>query len=214
MQCPLCQNPLSQSFQTRRRPRELFWHCETCSLVSKDPSILPDAVTEKARYDEHQNGGEGHRRFLLPVVEAVTARYPATARGLDWGSGPVAVLAELLKERGYGVETYDPFFGPKEKPGGVFDFITLTEVIEHLHRPALELNELRERLKPGGRLIVQTDTYPGGGAGRAGEYFENWGYRNDPTHVSFFSPATFEFLGGRGWRVEHLEKRLVILCRT
>ncbi len=56
--------------------------------------------------------------------------------GLDFGSGQDAAVVAILKEKGYQIQAYDPFFFPdlnwkKHK----FDFITATEVVEHLQHP-------------------------------------------------------------------------------
>ncbi|MBX2987024.1 MAG: class I SAM-dependent methyltransferase [Bdellovibrionaceae bacterium] len=140
---------------------------------------------EKARYDTHRNGDEGHRRFLEPVARAVAENLPAGARGLDWGSGPVPALAEMLGERSFDMRIYDPFYHDV-RPQGAFDFITTTEVIEHCHEPARDLCAMRELLAPGGWLFVMTETHPGPAK------MASWYYWRDPTHVSFFSPRSFE----------------------
>ncbi len=72
-----------------------------------------------------------------------------------------------------------------------YDFITATEVVEHLASPGRELARLWSLLEPGGWLGVMTKL------ARDREAFAGWHYKNDPTHVSFFSHATFYWLGQR-----------------
>jgi predicted TPR repeat methyltransferase len=87
------------------------------------------------------------------------------------------------------MRTYDPFYAAD---AGVFDerydFITSTEVFEHLANPGREIGRLLTLLRPGGWLGIMTK--------RAGaeEAFPRWHYIQDPTHVSFFSEATFSYI--------------------
>ena len=69
-----------------------------------------------------------------------------------------------------------------------YDFITATEVMEHLKKPMLELKKLWQCLKPGGLLGIMTKLVYDRQA------FSTWHYKNDPTHVCFFSKATFFWL--------------------
>ncbi|NIO11952.1 MAG: methyltransferase domain-containing protein, partial [Deltaproteobacteria bacterium] len=76
-----------------------------------------------------------------------------------------------------------------------YDFITATEVLEHLHEPGLELARLWAILKPGGHLGIMT---------RMAEpemEFSNWYYKNDPTHVCFYSRETFKWLASH-WETD------------
>mgnify|MGYP000075434650 CR=1 FL=1 len=78
---------------------------------------------------------------------------------------------------------------------GEYDFITATEVVEHLHRPAFELERLWSLLRPGGWLGIMTSRHD------SAQDFLTWHYRNDPSHVIFFSERTFGWLGDE-WRTE------------
>ena len=55
------------------------------------------------------------------------------------------------------VSLYDSFFVPDQGPlDADYDFICATEVVEHLHRPAQELERLWSLLRPGGWMGVMT----------------------------------------------------------
>jgi hypothetical protein len=60
--------------------------------------------------------------------------------------------------------------------------------LEHLHNPGKELDQLWACLKPGAYLGIMTQC--------TGERasFSTWHYKNDLTHVCFFSRATFTWL--------------------
>ena len=84
---------------------------------------------------------------------------------------------------------YDPFYAPgKSVLSASYDFITLSEVAEHLAEPGLELDRLWRLLKPGGWLGIMTKRV------RDRAAFRTWHYITDPTHIAYFSEATFHWL--------------------
>jgi len=86
---------------------------------------------------------------------------------------------------------YDHFYANDcESLAKKYDFITATEVVEHLHNPAGDLKMLWTLLKPGGYLGIMTKQVIDK------EAFSRWHYTQDPTHVCFFSLATFQWLAG------------------
>ena len=95
----------------------------------------------------------------------------------------------MLEEAGHQVALFDPFYA--NNPALLnrnYDFITATEVVEHLSRPGFELDRLWRLIKPGGLLGIMTKQV----IDRTS--FASWHYKNDPTHISFFSQATFSYL--------------------
>ena len=84
---------------------------------------------------------------------------------------------------------YDPFYAPDPTVfNRQYDFITASEVVEHLRCPGEELNRLWTVLKPGGWLGVMTKMVIDRQA------FGSWHYKEDQTHVCFFSRAVFSWL--------------------
>lgn len=153
---------------------------------------------EKARYETHNNGDAGHRRFLQPFVDCVRGQMTPSAQGLDWGCGPVPVLREMFGEVGLKVEIYDPFFGPALPPlPARFDFVTATEVVEHFRHPKEEFFKMSGFVRAGGHLFVMTRSPPDR------EAFEGWDYRRDPTHLVFYTNEAMNELASRvGLRLE------------
>lgn len=195
MHCPLCRNNSFEALDVTARPAGSYWLCFDCHLLFKEPSQRLTAAAEKSRYEEHINGGEGHRRFLEPVRQALRDLPLSGSRGLDWGSGPEPLLSRLLSDDGYQMSCYDPFFGPPLPTDGPFDFITLTEVIEHFFEPVRDLEKLISFLGPGGYLVVMTDPVPESwwdmSLADRQAWFGSWAYRRDLSHVSFFSDRCF-----------------------
>ncbi len=206
--CPLCHAP--QTAHYHRDRRRDYWQCPRCRLVFVSPAARPDPDRERAEYDLHDNrlDDPGYRRFLARLFEPMAARVPAPARGLDFGCGPGPALAAMFREAGYSMALFDPFYAPDRGVLGpaAFDFITSSEVFEHLHRPGEELEALLGWLRPGGWLGVMTQRVIGRRA------FAGWRYKDDPTHVCFFSEATFEWIAAEyGLELEVRERDVVLL---
>ena len=168
--------------------------CAHCDLTWLDPAFRLSADVERERYLLHQTEAEdaGYKKFVAGLIKAVTDRARPGARGLDFGAGHQPVLAGYLREAGYAMEIYDPFFWPD--PGCLersYDFVVACEVVEHFFDPRLGFAKMLARVKPGGVLVVNTEPHPGQAK------FTNWYYRRDPSHVAFYSPRTFEVIGGQ-----------------
>ncbi|SFC99101.1 Methyltransferase domain-containing protein [Thiohalospira halophila DSM 15071] len=192
MNCPLCGGVhLSLFGRDRRRS---YWRCRACELVSVPPDQRPDPAEERAEYDRHENHPDdpGYRRFLGRLFEPLAERCPPPARGLDFGCGPGPALAAMGRERGYEMSLYDPLYADEASVlAADYDFITATEVVEHLHDPGRTLECLLRRLRPGGWLGLMTQLVINA------ERFATWRYKDDPTHVAFFSRQTLEWLARR-----------------
>lgn len=187
--CPLCLNRRFHQFHADTR-RD-FYRCERCHLVFVPPQQRLTAEAEKAEYDLHENGvyDSGYRRFLSRLFVPLTERQPPPARGLDFGCGPGPALASMFREAGYEMALYDIFYANNADVLAMeYDFVTCTEVVEHLFDPGEVLEMLLARLKPGGWLGVMTKLV------RDREAFSRWHYKNDMTHVCFFSRDTFLWL--------------------
>lgn len=187
--CPLCEQPQAVAAPLfARDSRRDYRRCERCRLVWVPPAFYLSLAREKAEYDRHENALDdpGYRRFLSRLAEPLLSCLPPGASGLDFGCGPGPALAAMLEESGCRVALYDVFYRPDQTVlRRRYDFITATEVVEHLHRPGKELARLWRLLRPGGVLGIMTKRVIGQ------EAFQRWHYRNDPTHVSFFSEDTF-----------------------
>ncbi|MBF0277307.1 MAG: class I SAM-dependent methyltransferase [SAR324 cluster bacterium] len=194
--CPLCQTLNSAKFcQDTRR---CFLRCPTCQLVYVTPHQFLSSEREKARYDQHCNDpeDEGYRRFLNRLFLPLNQRIAPQSHGLDFGSGPGPTLHLMFEATGHSMEIYDCFYAREasllEKK---YDFITATEVLEHLHQPQQEITRLWHCLKSGGWFGIMTKLVDNR------ERFLKWHYKNDLTHVCFFSKKTFQWLAAL-WQAE------------
>ena len=71
-------------------------------------------------------------------------------------------------------------------PDNFFEAIWLVHVIEHLHNGDQVLQGLIKKLKPGGYLYVE---YPGPKSTKLPSMRGNLNFKDDPTHVRFYSVA-------------------------
>jgi cyclopropane fatty-acyl-phospholipid synthase-like methyltransferase len=71
----------------------------------------------------------------------------------------------------------------------MYDGITSTEVFEHLWKPVDALQKLKSILKKDGILAIMTLFHP-----KNQDIFFDWFYIRDPSHVTFFTPKTFEVM--------------------
>lgn len=175
------------------------------------PEYFLDPAAERAHYDLHENdpSDAGYRRFLSRLSDPLVARLPAASTGLDFGSGPGPTLSVMLAEAGHRVEIYDPIYAPDTTVlDRQYDFITASEVVEHLHDPAAELQRLWDCLRPGGVLGLMTKLVIDPQA------FASWHYIQDPTHVCFYSTETWSWLAAR-WsaRLEQVAADVVLLAK-
>jgi 2-polyprenyl-3-methyl-5-hydroxy-6-metoxy-1,4-benzoquinol methylase len=206
MECPLCSNTSLNEFDNI--VGVIYLQCDNCQSVFKHFENYPTLEVEKERYLLHDNDitNEGYQTFVQPIVQHILKSIPKSAVGLDFGAGTGPVIAEILKSESYNISLYDPFFHPeKEVLNNTYDFIICCEVIEHFHCPNIEFVLLRKLLKPGGRLFCMTHLLP------EKEDFKSWYYKNDPTHVIFYSEENIQWIKSNfNFSKVKIEDRLII----
>lgn len=200
MKCSLCEAAGAALFFRKTDPHlgeRDYFECATCRLVFVPAAQHLDARGERAVYTEHENDPDDPRYldYLRSLADPVRAHVPAPAQGLDYGCGPGPGMGSAMGE-GYAVTNYDPLYFPDtaalEKH---YDFITCCEAAEHFSNPRKEFGRLGAALAPGGVLGIRTEVPP--------EDFGSWWYHGDPTHVSFYSIATMEWVARwQGWRLK------------
>ncbi|ATL98939.1 methyltransferase [Aeromonas sp. CA23] len=195
LSCPLCCATDAYGLPVAGK---LYHRCRACELVWLDAAEHLDPEREKAVYDGHDNQVDDprYRSFLMRAFGEVLSRLPPPASGLDFGCGPGPALIAMGREAGYQMAGYDKFYADfPELLTRQYDFITSTEVIEHIATPRTVLDGLWACLKPGGILVLQTQRVLGD------ERFKSWRYRHDPTHIVFFAEASFRALAAR-WQAQ------------
>ncbi|MDI9246047.1 class I SAM-dependent methyltransferase [Marinobacter sp. CHS3-4] len=196
--CPVCEQGQPSLFQTIKSIR--YNRCPVCMATLMAPECRLNSDDERAVYALHNNDphDSGYRRFLSRLTGPLEARVPTGSRGLDFGCGPGPALATMLEEAGMVMSLYDPYFYPDTTPlERQYDFVTCTEVVEHLHQPAQVFRQLDDLIKPGGWLGIMTCFQT------EDSRFANWHYRRDPTHVVFYRQSTLQWLADQyRWTLE------------
>lgn len=208
--CPLCtSSTVAEFYQDKRR---CYLRCDNCNLTFVPEKYFLSEAEEKTEYDLHLNSpdDQGYRNFLNRLANPMQDMLPQNSHGLDFGSGPGPTLSVMFEEAGYKMTTYDKFYANRpERLEQHYDFITATEVVEHLQHPQQTLDQLWQSLKPNGYLGIMTKL------ARDRTAFADWHYKNDLTHVIFFSHATFVWLAAK-WHAEliFIGQDVIILRRS
>lgn len=208
MKCNLCSSDTVFPLEFINPARRVFLRCPQCDLIFVPESHHLTSEEEVSRYKLHRNtlSNEGYVGMFLEKIAIVHQYCHGVKSVLDYGCGPGPVLAELLKRDGFSCDVYDPFFFP-DFPDGSYDLVISTEVFEHLRDIREELQKICGLIKPGGYLGVMTSLHD------AVSDFENWWYKNDTTHICFFSALTFQWLANEyGFKIVFLDyKNFIIL---
>ncbi|MEA3467160.1 MAG: class I SAM-dependent methyltransferase [Thermodesulfobacteriota bacterium] len=197
LSCPLCESTGSCEPFHSDKNRD-YYRCSLCHLIHVSPSQRLSSEAEQAEYDKHQNSPSdaGYRKFLGRLFTPLNKKLSPGSCGLDFGSGPGPTLSVMFEEAGHEMSLFDPFYAPHKKSLSTrYDFITASEVVEHLYNPAADLTLLWSLLMPGGWLGIMTKLALDEAA------FSTWHYKHDPTHVCFFSSTTIDWLA-RQWQAE------------
>ena len=208
--CPLCNTNQKLAFLPDKE-RE-YYRCSCCDLIFVSRECYLSEYEEKARYDSHNNDPDDprYRNFFKQLLTPLLAILPSNSYGLDFGSGPGPTLSLMLEECGHKVDLYDKFYAQNDAVfQNRYDFITATEVVEHLPNPLKDLEVLVKILQRGGILAIMTEiVFPQ-------LDFRNWYYKNDPSHVCFYSEKTFVYLANLlGLEIVTISERVIILRKN
>jgi SAM-dependent methyltransferase len=208
MKCPLCTSEANHFYTDKKRE---FNFCSNCFAVFLNPKNYISETEEQKHYEFHNNdvNDAGYQQFVSPIVDEIKKDFTPKHKGLDFGSGTGPVITKMLRDEGFSIAEYDPFFANnpevlKEK----YNYIACCEVIEHFHHPYKEFKKLYNLLLPGGKLYCKTDFFS------ERNNFDSWYYKNDPTHVFFFHPKTMEWISKNiGFSKFYIDGRMTVFER-
>ena len=189
--CKICQASTRSIKDVKKEL--IYYRCSGCGFISLDDRYILNEIDEKCKYDQHNNSleNEGYVQMFENFIDLSIAPYLKNIKtALDFGSGPEPVFSKLLERRGLEVDIYDLYYAPqKVYEGKKYDLITSTEVFEHLSKPLETLELLVNHTKVNGYIALMTKFPPSDD-----KDFLAWWYRRDPTHISFFTPKSFEVM--------------------
>jgi len=207
--CPACSHMGVRPVTTRHG--YTFVRCHVCGSTFVHP--LPSAEELAAHYQAsaYFAGDEecGYYDYadmykaLAPHFErrlrVITSHTGRSGRLLDFGCA-AGYFLEIARARGWqvaGVEIAPSMAREAARrsgapvttslsdiPGDLFDVITMWDVIEHLPDTLAVLKQLRDRLRPGGVLMLST---PNAGHWQAFRETETWIHYRPPSHLVLFT---------------------------
>ena len=160
------------------KPIPTYYGDEICHVNGM--KYAKDVVKSVVDYELHELGLQHHPEYEVPPAytmkrSALSSHTqllelvgPPPRRVLDVGCGQ-GELGHMLKERGhyvYGVDWLPPRFelsgftqadisqGIPKHIDGTFDVVLLADVLEHMTEPQKLLQDAKERLSPGGSILV------------------------------------------------------------
>jgi SAM-dependent methyltransferase len=183
--------------------------CGACGLAFTEASKAPPPSALYPPFEQSESALQtGLRRSLAVFLRrraAIVRAMKPSGRVLDFGCGSGA-FAKWMRDEGYESVGLEPFSlgqpveserlklvrQPLESAGpalGTFDVVTAWHVLEHVADPAELLQQLRQRLSPGGVLIVSVPNL----ASWQGHLFgPSWFHLDPPRHLLHFEPQTLD----------------------
>lgn len=164
-----------------------------------------------------QNHPRIAQRFVPNKLPSWLRSFPLDGAILDVGSGRGNHLADLYRLGFRNLLGVDPFVASDETvaPGfvirrgdvtdiaGTFELVTINHALEHVPDPLTTLRQLRDRLKPGGTVVVRVPVM-GNAAWR--EYGTSWIQLDPPRHLTLFTDKGLASLALRaGLQVARVE---------
>lgn len=186
--------------------------CESCGLRKTHPMPSPEEIgryyetTDYLSHGDDQKGffawlyRQAKRRNLSRKARLLNQLSPKSEL-LDYGCG-TGDFINYCQELGHDVRGVEPsatalshapplvihkILSPEEEleSGRRYDLITMWHVLEHIHRPHEILNRLKNKLKPGGSLIIAV---PNPDSTDARIYGSSWAGWDVPRHLWHFDP--------------------------
>ena len=212
--CPLCGSDSivprdAIAFDTDPKQPMTVMECLSCHLAWQWPlqRRVDESVTFfEASYAKQKEGTyfDPSRKRQICEVElgflATLRDKPTTLLDIGCGDG---VFIDMAAEAGWSAMGLDPAATPRkgppeiirgtldDLPGGLrFDAITLWDVVEHLEEPLSVIEACRERLNPGGWLVMESGNFLSVDRVTSGKGW--WAYQFD--HRWYFSPDTLREL--------------------
>ncbi|MBS4030560.1 MAG: class I SAM-dependent methyltransferase [Clostridiales bacterium] len=188
-QCTLCSGETGFFYEEKHKK---YYKCCNCSSILLDAEAYLSKELEQKEYEEHNNNVNDirYQEFVAPITTVIQNKFNKEHAGLDFGAGTGPVITKILRDSGFNIELYDPFFW--NNPALLnkkYDYIACCEVIEHFRNPFKEFGLLRSLLKPNGSLYCMTKIYT------ENIEFQKWHYKNDPTHVFFYHEKAIAWIG-------------------
>jgi 2-polyprenyl-3-methyl-5-hydroxy-6-metoxy-1,4-benzoquinol methylase len=206
--CPACDRPTQQTLLYRTNDCDI-WYCESCGLGRTDAAEFdPTSYYDAGYFSGDRPDGYADYRASEPILRREFARavefirdYRGRGRLLDIGCAYGFFLQEARKRFDVcGIELAADAAAHARRNGlnvmtgvaddatldqlGMFDVITMFDVIEHLGDPRATLALVRRHLNPGGIVVMTTGDF---GSPVARLLGARWRLMTPPQHLWFFT---------------------------
>ena len=180
--CPLCGCALAKRFFEAEFHPYALARCQSCDFHFLSPRAPSSVLTESYReadyyccggaggYDDYEGQAASLGKTFARMMSELHRRSLAGGELLEVGCGYGYFLEQArgsfrrIEATEFSLHAIDKakqhadtvFAGGIESvpPGRQYDLIVALQVLEHVYEPRLFLRELRERLRPGGHLLL------------------------------------------------------------
>jgi 2-polyprenyl-3-methyl-5-hydroxy-6-metoxy-1,4-benzoquinol methylase len=177
--CPLCRSSVARELVDKEFPsRRRLSRCDGCGVVRMvaarrfEHDYWGDDSVGLHIYGHDAVRADMRRRYqrYLPLIARLSGgpgalldvgcgigNFLLAARDEGWrvaGVEASAKAATVARSRGFDVETTR--LEESRPPAGVFDAVTLWDVLPHFEEPVEAMRMVQQRLRPGGVLFVET----------------------------------------------------------
>lgn len=183
VRCPLCSSSSCTRIDGREKQGKTYTlvYCRGCGLYFANPPPLPEDIPHFYDGDYHCDlrridGTEAAFEEKFQSYKQGALEFVESGRSLDIGTA-TGLFPALMKEAGFDAEGLEynsssaewgtAHFGITIRIGGVesltdatenaYDFISMTDVLEHTAHPLNALKTVARCLKPGGHMLI---TFP------------------------------------------------------
>jgi len=212
--CPLCGGSnIREKYANAPLP---IWHC-ICGAVFLSPFSVPEDLKDMYRESYYESWGlaadneEGPRQMKHLTFEARLKRIShrlepgkvldvgcatgyflevAAEAGWDVHGVELSEYSARLAQKKFGDRVFNGTLEEAYYADETFDLITLSDLLEHVQKPAAFLREVRRILKPTGLLMIVT---PNAASLSCRLMGVNWSHYK-AEHLHYFSPRTIKQL--------------------
>lgn len=217
MKCKCCNSQNLNCLKIQKK----YYFCNDCHSAFLNNDDFVSEQKEIERYSLHNNdlSDNGYKQYLEKFLSKIIEYAGNKGNFLDYGSGPNPCLVELIKQNkdlyqfndinGWDLYYTKDFIPNKQN----YDIISCLEVAEHFKNPVNDLSNIYSLLRNQGKLVLQTQFLNCDNFNDFSEFFRKWWYKEDCTHVMFYSKKGIELCATKiGFKVlPSNEKNIVIL---
>ncbi|GEM_PF-2974827 len=183
-------------------------------IQTEEIEVNSGEMNKNNRWDNRNQFFDNISKIIIDLIHSENKDNDLNEfKSLDFGCGKYPNFSKIfefnfnkskLNQNRIKTSNYDNYYSKNEKLllNTGYDLITSFEVLEHLRNPLNELTIIKDLLEDNGVLVIETQLLDNITNDFTGLFdfellannFGNWWYKNDITHINFYSRKTFEIL--------------------